>query len=72
MANPIRDPMYSQQNRQSKPLNPIEMMIEQNPHYQEVMAYIQCNGGSAKSAFYSLCQERGFDPNQIISSLQHK
>jgi len=72
MANPILESMLNQSQQNSQPANPFEMLMKQSPYYNEVMAYVRQNGGSTKAAFYNMCQQRGFDPNQIISMMQQK
>ena len=72
MPNPILE-LLSNQNgtKQQAPVsNPIELLLRQNPNYQNVMNYIQKNGGNAKTAFYNLCQQKGIDPNQILGMFQ--
>lgn len=53
--------------------NPQSMMsslMQTNPQIQGVMNYINQNGGDAKKAFYTLAQQRGIDPQSILSQLQ--
>ena len=53
--------------------NPQQMlnnMMMQNPQYQQVMNYINQNGGDAKTAFYKMAQEKGVNPNDIINALK--
>jgi hypothetical protein len=82
MPNWIQD-LLDNQNRAPKqqnnipsmqiPQNPEQLameMLKRNPNYQTVMSYIQQSGGTYKSAFYKMCQERGIDPNQILGRLQ--
>lgn len=68
MANPILELLNRQNSRQ----NPLEMMLRQNPNYQNVMSYAQQNGGTYKDAFFNLCRQKGVNPNQIIDALQNK
>lgn len=44
-------------------------MAANNPQMQQVMQYIQQNGGNAKQAFYNLAQQRGIDPQIILNQL---
>jgi hypothetical protein len=41
-----------------------------NPTYSRVMNYIQQNGGDPKAAFYKMAQERGVNPDDILSQLR--
>lgn len=53
--------------------NPQQMMnqlAQTNPQMQQVMSVINKNGGDAKKAFYAMAQERGVDPNSILSMLR--
>ena len=47
----------------------INQMAMNNPQMQQVMQIVQQNGGNARQAFYSMCQQRGVDPNAVISQL---
>ena len=54
----------------SKSQNPEQALaqyIQNSPQGQEVMSYIQNNGGNAKNAFYNLAQQKGIDPESILS-----
>ena len=48
----------------------MQNMMAQNPHYKQVMDYVQQNGGDPKIAFYKMANEMGVDPNQIINMLK--
>ena len=48
----------------------LNQLISQNPQMAEVANYIRQNGGDAKAAFYKAAQERGIDPNSILSQLR--
>lgn len=48
----------------------VNQMAQSNPQMQQVMDYINQNGGDPKAAFYKLAKERGVDPNQIIGQVQ--
>lgn len=45
-------------------------MISQNPQMQQVMSYVNQNGGDAKQAFYKLAQEKGVNPDDILNALK--
>ena len=49
--------------------NPLAM-LERMPQYKQVMQLVNDNGGDAKKAFYSLADQMGVDPEQILSMLK--
>lgn len=54
-------------------LNPqgvISSLAQNNPQVQQVMQYVNQNGGDPKAAFYKKAQEMGVDPNLIINQLK--
>ena len=42
-------------------------MMRNNPNMQRAIQLIQQNGGDAQKAFYSLANQMGVDPNDILS-----
>ena len=48
--------------------NPLALM--QGPQYQQAMNLIQQAGGDARAAFYNLAQQKGVDPEQLLSMLK--
>lgn len=48
----------------------LTQMLCNNPKYQEVMQYINNNGGDAQAAFYKMAQEMNVDPNEILNQLR--
>ena len=53
--------------------NPNAMMqsiAQQNPQLQQTLNFINQNGGNAKQLFYSMAQQKGVDPNTILSQLK--
>lgn len=48
----------------------LNQLMQNNPMYSQVQQIIQQNGGDAQKAFYSLAQQMGVDPNQILSQLK--
>ena len=48
----------------------LQQLIQTNPQMQQAMNYINQNGGDPKAAFYKLAQEKGIDPNLVLSSLK--
>ena len=51
------------------PMAALQSIVQQNPNYQNIMNYINQNGGDPKTAFYNLAQEKGIDPTQITRML---
>ncbi len=62
--------MYNQVRHSQNPEQAMQILFANNPQYQNVMNYIQQNGGDAKSAFYNMAAQKGIDPNIILSRLQ--
>ena len=49
----------------------VNRMAQSNPQMQQVLQFVQQNGGDARSAFYALAKQKGVDPNTIISQVQN-
>ena len=62
--------MYNQVRYSQNPDQAMQMLFANNPQYQNVMNYIQQNGGDARSAFYNMAAQMGVDPNSILSKLR--
>ena len=62
--------MYNQVRHSQNPEEAMQIMFANNPQYQNVMNYIQQNGGDAKSAFYNMAAQMGVDPNTVLSKLR--
>ena len=45
----------------------IGQMSQSNPQIQQVMQFINQNGGDAKSAFYALAKQKNADPDMILN-----
>ncbi len=48
----------------------MQNVLSSNPQYQNVINYINQNGGDAKTAFYNLAAQKGVDPNTILKQLR--
>ena len=48
----------------------LSQMMQQNPQMKQVMDAVNQYGGDPKKAFYSLCQQKGVDPNEILNMLK--
>lgn len=57
--------------RQIKAIGNPQMMIQQMPQYQQVMDYVNQNGGDAKSAFYKMAKEMGVDPDEFLKAMRN-
>ena len=47
----------------------LQSLIQNNPGYQNVLNYINQNGGDPRTAFYNMAQQKGVDPSQILNIL---
>lgn len=45
-------------------------LIQSNPRLKQVYDMVQQNGGNGKQIFFQLAQQKGIDPNTILSKLQ--
>lgn len=48
----------------------LQQMMSQNPQLQNVMQYVNANGGNAKEAFYKMAKEKGVNPDDILQMLR--
>ena len=65
--------MYDQFCTMSKSKNPTDLirnMMLSNPRMKNAMGIIQQMGGDPKTAFYNLAQQKGVDPESILSQLR--
>lgn len=62
--------IFNQIRNSPNPNQAMQQLLSNNPDYQNVMTYINQNGGDAKSAFYNLAAQKGVDPNSILSQLR--
>lgn len=62
--------MYNQVWHSKNPDQAMQILFANNPQYQNVMNYIQQNGGDARSAYYNMAAQMGVDPNLIPSKLR--
>ena len=82
MPNPILDQfnnpsgqhgiigMVNQVRNSPNPNAAMQNLISSNPKVQEVMQYVNQNGGDARAAFYNLAAQKGIDPNTILNQLR--
>ena len=75
MLNPMMQNLNinkaTQMIRQIKAIGNPQMMIQQMPQYQQVMDYVNQNGGDAKSAFYKMAKEMGVDPDEFLKAMRN-
>lgn len=57
-------------NTASNPQSVMQNMINNNPQMKQVMDFVRQSGGDPKQAFYKLAEQRGVDPNEVISLLR--
>ena len=48
----------------------MQQILSNNPNYKQIQNLIQQNGGDAKKAFYSMAEQMGIDPNEILNVLK--
>ena len=48
----------------------LSQLSQNNPNMQRVNQLIQQNGGDARKAFYSLANQMGVNPDEILSMLK--
>ena len=66
---PIKQALAMVQNA-GDPQAILRQIMAQNPQYGQVMKLISDSGGDAQKAFYSLANQMGIDPAQIINALK--
>ena len=62
----MQNPMLEMLNQKANP------QLNNKTPMQQVMDYVNQNGGDPKAAFYKLAKEKGVDPNFILSMLNNK
>ena len=65
---PIRQMMGAVKAAQN-PMAALQQMAGQNPQLQQALQLVQQSGGDPQAALNKLCQERGIDPQQILSMI---
>ena len=48
----------------------LNQMMMNNPQMKQVADLINASGGDAKKAFYTLAEQKGIDPNEILSMMK--
>lgn len=62
--------MYNQVRQSKNPDQVMQRLLANTPQYQEIMKYIDQNGGDAKTAFYNMAAQKGVNPETILSRLR--
>jgi len=57
---------------QNGPQGVVRNMIQSNPQFKQVMDLVNKNGGDPRKAFYSLAEQKGIDPSDILKELGMK
>lgn len=78
MSNPIFNNHFDNNynrinynNQQNNSNQFIQNMIANNPKFQEIVSYINQNGGNAKTAFYNMAAQKGVNPNVILNRIKN-
>lgn len=68
-ANPIKN-MIQVMKSAGNPQMMFQQMLSQNPQMQQIVQYVNANGGDPKEAFYKMAKEKGVNPNEILQMLK--
>lgn len=66
-------PLKNMMNTVKNARNPQVMlmnMAQQNPNVKQAMDFIHQFGGDPKTAFYKMAEQKGVDPESILSQLR--
>lgn len=66
-------PLKNMMNTVKNARNPQAMlmnMAQQNPNVKQAMDFINQFGGDPKTAFYKMAEQKGVDPESILSQLR--
>lgn len=70
MINPYITQMAKTFKAMSNSQTMLNQMLTTNPYLKQVMDYVNANGGDPKTAFYKLAEEKGVNPEEILSQLR--
>lgn len=62
--------MVNMLNSSGNPQQIMQMIAQSNPQVGAIMNALNTSGMSPKGLFYTMAQQRGVDPNQIIAMLK--
>lgn len=57
-------------NGSQNPQAMLNQMMMQNPQLKQIMDYVQQSGGDPKTAFYSMADKMGVNPQDILDMLK--
>lgn len=57
-------------NGSQNPMMMLNQLMTSNPQLKQVMDYVQQNGGDPKKAFYSMAEQKGINPQDILDMLK--
>ena len=68
----INNPMqlFNMAKSMRNPTMFVNTMLKNNLQYQEVLKYVNQNGGDAKAAFYKFAEEKGVDPEEFLKQFK--
>lgn len=72
-SNPMMQKVKQMMGMVGNAQNPqavLNQMITNNPNLKQVMDYIQQSGGDPQKAFYSLAEQKGINPQDILDMLK--
>ena len=67
--NPIKQ-MFQMVKAAKDPYAYLNGLAQSNPQMRDAINYIKQNGNDPKAAFYKMAQEKGVDPESILSQLR--
>ena len=67
--NPIMQ-LYRTITAAQNPNATMQQMAQSNPQLKQTLDFVNQNGGNAKELFYKMAQQKGIDPNTILSQLK--
>ena len=59
---------YQMLTQSQNPMAVFQQMAQQNPNLQPVMNMLR-NGANPQQLFYSMCQQRGINPQEFLKNL---
>ena len=62
--------MMGMLNASQNPQAMLNQLMQSNPQMKQVMDVINQSGGDAKKAFYSLAEQKGVNPQDILDMLK--
>lgn len=67
--NPVRQ-MLQMVKAAKDPYAYLNSLAQNNPQMRDAINYVKQNGNDPKAAFYKMAQEKGVDPESILSQLR--